>query len=646
MSTFIPKTLLGFAFEQGDYSNRQTNITDIWLDSDKIPTVIPTNLDEEGYATVKVNGRDFKIVQKTSTVTQKISDNVYQSDTLKGILVPWWNDAPYPIEITDNQNRKIPLGLCQVTFDPIGGCLIFGKTPEAFEGPFKVDFWRYVGRNTLDGLLDTSGLSSMDKDYQPQNDQDVATKVYVDNLIKELSKISTSLYPPKPKTLEAVKLEVVRGLEFNHLLDNKRYPVLDVDQPVTLRVPAFYYPEGSSVSLSIDSKIVAKEELLDLESKAVDASEILDWMPSGWYKMIPSFDLEISVSDVPVVIGNPLHSVLLQQTYPIPTLTEGWNTTETVLTESTILGSESAVVDLFNYPDFKESVLKEKFVSGLSCIQENSVLKVTFGVSNYRYFKGVKGVEVTLGKSIFYFPVQETYKKYDPMIYYTVEEVLDYDTEGISLNIKFYNYRDELAFNWEKDLTLRVDTSYELDRVTSGFGSLPSIYGNPYDSKKSMYSTDVAELQYYRGKYRQPRGSYSTVQIPGFEFTKNIGLDGVEKLTRYATFKVTADKECHGLLIKLKGSNLEFDTYGIPKFPLQVKVEGSTGWLIAKPFYLGKNPKMDDEGCLVAESDNDKESVRITFGQTTYKGTIYIRVGIPEDRMDWSFEGLEKVEIL
>ena len=307
MSSYIPKTLLGFNFEQGDYSNKQTNISDIWLDSDKIPSIVPTEseLDEEGFYSITLNDRPFKIIQKTTAVLEQVSDNVYHSENLKGVLVPWWNDAQFPITVYDNSHTSIPLGLCRIAFDPVGGNVIFGKEPNQFEAPFTVEFWKYTGRTSFEGLLDTKGLNSMDPDYQPQNDQDVATKSYVDSRSSNLNTIIDSLYPNKPPYLTG-ELYALRGEVYSHVLDNEKYYVVDEETDLVLETPACLFTEGSEFKLFIDDLEIECDFIKSIKDKVVDASEVLPWIPKGWYKMIPSLEITIDYDKVPIKHAYPI----------------------------------------------------------------------------------------------------------------------------------------------------------------------------------------------------------------------------------------------------------------------------------------------------------------------------------------------------
>lgn len=631
MSSYIPKTLLGFNFEQGDYSNKQTNISDIWLDSDKIPSTVPaeSELDEEGFYSITLNDRPFKIIQKTTAVLEQVSDNVYHSEELKGVLVPWWNDAQFPITIYDNSHTSIPLGLCRVAFDPIGGNVVFGKEPSQFEAPFTVEFWKYTGRTSFEGLLDTKGLNSMDPDYQPQNDQDVATKSYVDSRSSNLNTIIDSLYPNKPPYLTG-ELYALRGEIYSHVLDNEKYYVVDEETDLVLETTACLFTEGSEFKLFIDDLEIECDFIKSIKDKVVDASEVLPWIPKGWYKMIPSLELTINYDMVPIKPAYPLHTVHLEQL-------DGKLVSKT---KDFIFGTEHQDILIFEEPTYLESSLGEKFVSGLSSISKDSILKPLVKVQPYHYFKGTKGIEVTLGREDYYIKVEETYDSYKPTIKINPQLKIDYDTESIEFSYKVYDYKDRVILNQHYTLDLRADMCNESDRVTSGSGYLPSVFGLPYDSTEILYNND--ELQKYRGRYRQPRGSYITNKLPNHQFTKNISLEGTSAKVRYATFKFSTTEQTHGLLIKLVNpENMDFDKLNVPLFSVQIKGE-KTGWLNAKPWSVGTNPSKDEDRCLIARWDlDDPNSIRTTFGTKTYTGTFYVRIGIPANNLKASFEGIE-----
>ena len=631
MSSYIPQTLLGFDFEQGNYSNKQTNISDVWLDSDKIPSKVPNNseLDNEGFYSIDLNGRPFKIIQKKTATLERVSDNVYHSEDVKGILVPWWNDAQFPIAVYDKSGTQIPLGLCRIVFDPIGGNVVFGKDPDSFDTPYIIEFWKYTGRTSFEGLLDTKGLNSMDPDYQPQNDQDVATKSYVDSRSSNLNTIIDSLYPNKPHYLTG-ELYALRGQIYSHVLDNQKYYVVDEETDLVIETPACLFTEGSEFKLFIDDLEIECDFINNIKAKAVDASEVLPWIPKGWYQMIPSLELAINYSMVPIKPDYPLHKVFLRQI------------DDKIIsnTKEFTFGTEHQDILIFEEPTYLQSSLREKFVSGLSSISKNSILKPLVKVQPYRYFKGTKGIEITLGNEDFYIRVAETYDSYRPTIEISPELKIDYDTESITFSYKVYDYKDRVILNQTYTLDLRADMCTESERVTSGEGHLPSVFGLPYNSTEILYNND--ELQKYRGRYRQPRGSYVTNTLPNHQFTKNIDLDGTSAKMRYATFKFNTNEQTHGLLIKLiNPEGMDFDKLNVPLFSVQIKGE-KTGWLNAKPWSIGTNPKNDEDRCLIARWDeDDPNSIRTTFGTKTYTGIFYIRIGIPANNLNASFEGVE-----
>ena len=162
-------------------------------------------------------------------------------------------------------------------------------------------------------------------------------------------------------------------------------------------------------------------------------------------------------------------------------------------TKDFVFGTEHQDILIFEEPSYLESSLGEKFVSGLSSISKDSILKPLVKVQPYHYFKGTKGIEVTLGREDFYIKVEETYDSYKPTIKINPQLKIDYDTESIEFSYKVYDYKDRVILNQHYTLDLRADMCNESDRVTSGSGYLPSVFGLPYDSTEILYNND--ELQ-------------------------------------------------------------------------------------------------------------------------------------------------------
>lgn len=226
-----------------------------------------------------------------------------------------------------------------------------------------------------------------------------------------------------------------------------------------------------------------------------------------------------------------------------------------------------------------------------------------------------------------------------------------YNPKGDAMNTTVYNYA---GFGGPASTKIYVDTvSLEgtisgSTRVRSGNGIYP-IFGtglNSFGQTYSIYSSTsirgdqqvvASELMLQNGRFQRPAGNYLSNQpTAGANYDS---LDSTHNTTggvRYATFNCGLITNQKSFTLTIAGGN------GITKdgsnpvtngFELWVTVVNSgvqvVGWLDANKAYNTGDPQFNGDACVDMANTPTGLSRKITFGNPTRTGNVYVRAGLP-----------------
>ncbi len=176
----------------------------------------------------------------------------------------------------------------------------------------------------------------------------------------------------------------------------------------------------------------------------------------------------------------------------------------------------------------------------------------------------------------------------------------------------FNSVGTETSSNFSSNILIDQN-SIETDRIQSGTGLYPVIFGDTYNSIQSL--NDNKELQLLDNYYRFPLS----------QFYPNINGDIIDGINyRWATFNVGTKLEyVNNITITIPNASIGGSVDAIKMF---VKI-GNSGWLDATKAQSTGMPYSNGDGAL--DMANTTTSVRrVTFGTQPRNGIVYVRIGI------------------
>jgi len=219
-------------------------------------------------------------------------------------------------------------------------------------------------------------------------------------------------------------------------------------------------------------------------------------------------------------------------------------------------------------------------------------------------------------------------------------------SENITLNVVPYNSKEACAAT-NHPTGARVDTVSTEVRVRSGSGQYPSNgitnadFGDVYNSNSSIKTIPYdTELQLLNGRFQRPTGDYTgNLPTAGPDYTTGMGT-----AMRYVTFESISIVNKSGLNIVFNNTAGTWSGVETSGIEINVKVEGSTGWLDANLSYPGVGSPVNDGDLAMVFASSTSTVKRVTFGPTPRSGVVYIRIGIPNGS-DKQFGDLTVTEV-
>lgn len=205
-------------------------------------------------------------------------------------------------------------------------------------------------------------------------------------------------------------------------------------------------------------------------------------------------------------------------------------------------------------------------------------------------------------------------------------------SENMSITITPYNAKGTTGSVSNNTTGARIDTiSNETIRKTSGSGDFPtSGYGETFNSENSLQTIYVEELQLLNGLYQIPSGNYSSnLPIAGPDYSTGMGTSYrwvtfiPTTLNNNVSFKITFNNTA--------GTWSGVETIGIKIYARVVGSSPTNGWIDCNKNYSGTGNPTNDGDAAMKNADSTSTIKTVTFGSVVKTGSLYIRIGLPND---------------
>lgn len=641
-------------YEEPETVTPKVDAKAIWLDSEYIPESPDVKWRGNFYFTT-IHKSSVAVVEKFENVQlQKVNDRaVFYSEKLIDAL----QDENWHITIKDSNNEEIPFGLKKWTIDGGIGYLSFTDGLPDYEQPFFVSGYRYCGRKLPEHMITTDGSQEMLPEYTPTEDQQVATKLYVDTELKKINTDVDKMLPPIPDTFDGKDLTFICDKEFKatDIKSNTEYEhVILPNYEFTIDIPEFYNPGYGTVKLliGVDSVYneVARIELSTTKSTATGGL-VIDYdgdayagslASRGFYNKIKCH-FTSSINSMSSLVVSHVNPMIFKVSYTynntkyysneLTVCEELEQATNTLLDERIVLSTNKST---FNY----------RYVSGIptptagsiitaSSLEHNTLKKFTMGTPITKM--SAFGLDYVRNATL-------PYSKYSPTLEIKEDLVIP---EGLyqevtNISAETYNIFGDVNGTHSADYNFRIDTiSDESSRVLSGTEKDKQIVDalGEWDSTNDLREY-TNELQMLNGQYQWPTIDFSkngTGYISSGVFSD---LSWIKSGYNYSECSIFGERFvtlkydmsiANGIYINFENAeNITQDknTHAFNVNSMYIKVDGETDWLNAKEPYdgIGINSKWM-QGCLAVQDSTDGK-IYCTFGPKPIEGTLYIRIGI------------------
>jgi len=198
-------------------------------------------------------------------------------------------------------------------------------------------------------------------------------------------------------------------------------------------------------------------------------------------------------------------------------------------------------------------------------------------------------------------------------------------SENININIIPYNSANIPGIEYTGDLKTRVDLLSIEDRVQSGSGLFPTIFGGQYNSEFSLRDILIEELQLLNGKYQIPTGDYTLNQpTKGPDYSSGMGVS-----MRYVTFQTINLIDRSSFLIKFNNISGDWDGIVTSGISIHAHIGNSIFWIDCNSPYPGfGNPSENGDKSMVF-SESTSILKYVTLGNAVISGLLHIRIGLP-----------------
>ncbi|GEM_PF-3572143 len=656
-----PHTGNGIAFyeEPGRIAHR-VDLDAIWTDSKYIPINAP-DVEDDGFYYVNVGSSRLKILQKLENIALDKVDGTnatYKSVYLIDSIFPSYGTG-YSITLTDWNGEVIPFGLNQWVIDPDNGEITFlGGWPEGYLENPKISFYRYVGRKAEESFLRSDGSVQMIDTYNPTQDQDIATKKYVDAMTGDISNIVEKLIPEIPPTLDNadLSLEYERDIYASPWNSEVKMPVVFFGEDYKIHIPQFYNPGRGTFHINVNGF-----DIVDVDLNKVGGPSIYDYwtvtsvvdpyrtskVASKFYKSINSYITlpEDAIKSL-ISVDEPFITLYCYTYYDFIKISSN---PITIGFENKI---ERPYIGTYRISQLKYGTNSEspiKYVSGVPTLKKDASFNYGFNLKDVALFKNDFSGKLSIND--FYDELllsDKVYNELYPTQFIDRKIIIpeNISCELFKVAIIGNNVALEDNIRSDKVYNIRIDTiSNESDRKISpyNFNDIDYTAEDWTDITAEESLEKTFELQMLNGKYQWPSGNYTNNgNFTELNLTDTISIDipsgpdysNLENSTRYVTFSYDMPF-CNGFWISLEDSEnviSDRDTHAFSNIAqFRCIVEHETGWLnMSTPYEGVLLPRENNDGCLVVQS-SDTNTKYITFGNEPLAGKLDITIGINKD---------------
>ena len=214
---------------------------------------------------------------------------------------------------------------------------------------------------------------------------------------------------------------------------------------------------------------------------------------------------------------------------------------------------------------------------------------------------------------------------------------LGFDDKSLSINnvnktnpnlfFRSYDYTGSQISLKQVATNLYSDSSNQtFNRVKSGPGQFPSIFGGVYDNTEELNLNE--ELQLKQGRVVFPSLNFSnyTPSGPNYSNLQNTSYSNF----RWYTINAGQVTNRSNVIVTINGGQ-GFSVSSndiLSDFKMYVKINNVTGWIDGNAAFNSGSPSSNGDAALVVGADTSATVRKITFGQTPRSGEVFIRLGI------------------
>lgn len=527
--------------------------------------------------------------------------------------VDWMEDYPeFALDLYDKDGNKLPFKYCGAQLQAYSGAITCEFVPVS--EPAQVSFVKWVGNTLGDKTVKADGSVQMDPDYRPTEGQDVATKNYIDNIFNNGAEVD--------RLIETIDVRVYQDGRTEQLgaiykpLEEERIPMFFLkDGNISIETEPFVIPfdlSKASLGVYIDGVMTYITDTLD-NIEPMTESDLYAGMPFGRGQFtLRSYDIHTQANKLRVSSDYSVPHKLV-----VALIKRNFNQLEVVglskaYTYYLCSGSSQIRADSteFGYSKSEEPVRMayDKKLSGITdCIStaKKVLIPVSVSVPKSRfvddYLPDVPFVSAVINGQKSWFDSTDFTDEGDT---YKVSSTVELDLA----QLKADNYHAQKIaygiivdiFDYQGNLIVRRKLDCE-----------PVIID--YDSDESLrVATPNADVVYpieFGKRYEQ---------VPeGMVIFNNI-------------YKATKDEST--LMICLPNEEGKSFSHAIIEVDeikgngdIQVKAEGSCGWLNASKEFSGiGTPEKDGDACHVTKNGTSTK-LYVTFGKKCYNKKLYVR---------------------
>ena len=604
-----------------------------WFDADLIPATAPVLGDKEYFSHQFANGLSQNILQyyeAQALLPVPGSINAFFATELRDSVPYNFGDGSYLYSLKDNTGNELAFGVNNWVVDNAAGVLtFFDGVPADLHYPLTIAFYKYVGRKSLQNVIQADGSVQMDPGYVPILPQDVLTKSALDSSI---TSDFNKLKPTPPPDLSATTLQIA-GMytAFQSGTGTVHANCTNLLKPAVRSATAFFNGDVGVLTGYLDSVSVGQRILSTADDTGTYGELVIagDFDPYAGVEGKQTFYKALNAS-----VTSNINLTVDQHTAKLTHSVTGSTPGFTFHVDDPI---DTIVQSVVLVPPTNNT----RYVSGVPTLAISDSVSVSFQVKEaVKSHYGANGAVLTSThfQNVSY-PITTVPQSGDTLPFGSTLVVRSgVYTEHAAINIAGLNSTQIAGAGLVTSTNIRIDTVSSEVRVKSGLGETPSIFGSAFDSLHSLVDvTTDEELQLLNGLYGWPTGNYTTNRPTAGPNYSSIPAAGY----RWATFQPIALNNANGFILSILGalnwlSNDSKATVGIKIYARVMQDNGTpvTAWIDCNSPYPGVGKpgavltRQKDPAMVAGDALTSATTKKVTFGPVVYSGKLYIRIGI------------------